>query len=213
MEQKTESLTYDAENLRNITQFWKNKSERQLKQCSSGQFQNNLFTSSGNVALSLVREVENSRETDVCLGMSTIFGYVTSNSCCQSSEIFLFDLESSKEIPIEIQSLWIEENICLINTTESFEFNFPITETEKKQECSMLSYDKNLGQFREQELEIQIEGCFESTCLLDLDPQFLSFQTILNGTSIICKESNYIGIVTKSRCSTGAHETVNYYEI
>ena len=38
--------------------------------------------------------------------------------------MFLFDLESSEEIEIKENSIWIENHICFINTTEMLEFDF-----------------------------------------------------------------------------------------
>ena len=153
--------------------------------------------SNGPIIVSFIRHVESARETDACLGTSTNVGYITAKSCCQSDDISLFDLKTFKEIPIAIDSLLIDENICFINTTQSFQFNYSVSENKKRRTCSMLMYENNLGQFIDQNLEIQIEDCLENTCLLDLNSY--QNQTIFNGTSITCNESTHIGIVTNSQ--------------
>ena len=94
----------------------------ELEEYSS--YQNSLQPT-GYIGISVVRRAENARETDVCFGTSTNFGYITSKSCCQADEMFLFDLESSEEIKIEQNSIWIEDHICFINTTETLKFDLP----------------------------------------------------------------------------------------
>ena len=86
--------------------------------CSSDQLRTGSLQSTGNVVISLIRQVENAREIDACLGMSTEFGYITFHQCCEADQVTLFDLETYEEIPIGNNSLWIEEHICFINTTE-----------------------------------------------------------------------------------------------
>ena len=85
----------------------------------------NSLQPAGHIGISVIRKVENARETDVCIGTSTNFGYITSKSCCEVEEMFLFDLENSEEIKIEENSIWIEDHICFINTTAMLEFDFP----------------------------------------------------------------------------------------
>ena len=104
--------------------------QAELKECSSAQ---NTLQSAGHIGISVIRKVENARETDVCVGTSTNFGYITSKSCCQVDEMFLFDLESSEEIEIEENSIWIEDHICFINTTETLEFDFPALDDDQTQ--------------------------------------------------------------------------------
>ena len=82
----------------------------------------NSLQPAGHIGISVIRKVENARETHVCIGTSTNFGYITSKSCCQVEEMFLFDLENSEEIEIEENSIWIEDHICFINTTETINF-------------------------------------------------------------------------------------------
>lgn len=156
-----------------------------------------FFQSNENIILSLIRKMNDSRETDVCLGKSTRFGYITSKLCCQADDIFLRDLETLNEFELGFNSFWTEENLCLINTTEIFEFNYPICNFEDKRNCMMLIYDVAIEQFIEHEIQLKINGCFESICSLKIDLN--SNQIILNGTSILCDQSSHLAIVTKSK--------------
>ena len=106
------------------------KIEKLTQECVSAQ---NSLQPAGQIGISVIRKVENARETDVCIGTSTNFGYITSKSCCQVDEMFMFDLESSEEIKIEENSVWIEEHICFINTTELLRFDFPPLDDDKTQ--------------------------------------------------------------------------------
>ena len=137
--------------------------------------------------------------------MSTRFGYLTSNSCCQADEFILYDLNNSKQILIDENSLWIEEDICLINKMESIEIKFPISDNEIFGQCSLSMYDNEQGRFNEHKLEFKILGCFDSPCELKIDPNSYRNQTILNGTLILCDHSSHSAIVTKSTNTIGGH--------
>ena len=89
------------ENLKIATQTCK----AELNECSSAQYS---LQPAGHIGISVIRKVENARETDVCIGTSTNFGYITSKSCCQVDEMFLFDLESSEEIKMEIRKFYLD---------------------------------------------------------------------------------------------------------
>ena len=95
---------------------------KEVKECSATE---NALKPTGQIGISVIRKVENARETDICVGASTKSGYITSKSCCEVDEMFLFDLENSEEIKIEENSIWIEDHICFINTTAMLEFDFP----------------------------------------------------------------------------------------
>ena len=118
------------------TQTWQTEAQtcqaelKEVKECSSAQ---NTLQPAGHIGISVIRKVENTRETDVCVGTSTNFGYFTSKSCCQVDEMFLFDLESSEEIEIKENSIWIEDHICFINTTETLELDFPALNDDQTQ--------------------------------------------------------------------------------
>ena len=167
-------------------------------ECSSDQSGYGSLQPTGNVVISLIRQVENAREIDACIGMSTDLGYVTSNQCCHADQLTLFDLETFEEIPIGSNSIWIEEHACLINTTEIQAMNFPTFDIEDAQSCSTLSFDESEGQFTENQLDIEIGKCFDAPCFLKVDSDLFRNGTILNGTSVVCDEANQIGIITKS---------------
>ena len=170
-----------------------------VNECSTSQFQKDSLQATGNVVISFIRHVENAREIDACIGMSTQLGYVTSNQCCEADQVMLFDLETYKEIPIEINSIWIEEHVCFINNTEIQTMNFPFFDTNEVQSCSTLSFDESEGQFTDHHLDIDIGKCFDSPCSFKIDSNLFQNGTILNGTSVVCDEANQIGIITKSK--------------
>ena len=151
------------------------------------------------IIISLIRIVDDSREIDTCSGMSTRFGYLTSFSCCEADELILHDLNNSKDIPVDGNSLWIEDSICLINKTEIIDFNFTTHDNAIYRQCSLLMYDINQERFNHHELELKILGCFDSPCELEIDSNLYQDQTILNGTLIICENSFHSAIVIKSK--------------
>ena len=172
--------------------------ENCITSLTSNQTFANVLEPIGNVIISLIRHVENARETDVCLGASTRMGYLTSLTCCQADEIFVLDFDDASEISIEANSYWKEEKICLINTTEIFEYDFPISDRIDQQLCSIVTFDFNTSQLNEFQLEMKVLSCLQKPCLQKMFPESLENQIIFNGTSIQCHQS-YLGIVTKSK--------------
>ena len=107
----------------------------------------------------------------------------------------LFDIDNSAEIEIGENSIWIEDDICFINSTELFEFDF--FGATRETDCTMLIFDHGEGEFSEQPIEIQT--CLESACYIDtlFSTDFFQNTTILDGTSIICQQTVIVGIITK----------------
>ena len=107
----------------------------------------------------------------------------------------LFDIENSVEIEIRENSIWIENNICFINSTQSFEFDF--SDTIRETDCTMLIFYHGEGKFSEKPIEI--ETCLKSPCYIDtlFATDFFQNATILDGTSIICQQTVIVGIITK----------------
>ena len=185
----------DIEYLSQTCQEDTDRLTEELKQCSSN---NELLHPTGNIGISIIRHVENARETDVCVGTSTSLGYITSNSCCQADEMFLFDLENSAEIKIEANSIWIEDHICYINTTETINVDVPMFDTGEIQSCSILAFDSSQGKFNEHKLQVETKGCMNNLCTLKIDSNILQDGKILDGTSIACDQQPNLGIITKS---------------
>ena len=180
------------QNLINNTSYLQQESGRQTSQT-------NFLEPNETIIISLIRNIDDSREIDTCSGMSTRFGYLTSNSCCQADELILHDLNNFKDIPIDGNSLWVEDSICLINKTETIDFNFTMNDNAIYRQCSLSMYDNDQERFNEHQLEFQILGCFDSPCELKIDSNLYQNQTILNGTLIICDHSFYSAIVIKSK--------------
>ena len=168
-------------------------------QNSASEFKTNTLLPDGNIILSVIRQLNNTREIDYCAGTSTSFGYITASSCCKGQEMFLFDIEKSDDIKIEENSVWLEEHICFINTTEMFEFTFISEDINEPKVCSIVSFDDNEGQFDVQMIEINIQNCFDIPCILTMDSTILKNETFLHGSAIVCQDSLHFGIVTKSK--------------
>ena len=202
-EQREKNFQNETQILRNVIgkcqQRLKKCQKEAANECSSDQSEYGSLQPIGNVVISLIRNVENAREIDACIGMSTELGYVTSKQCCEADQLMLFDLEAYEEIPIGLNSIWNEEHVCFINTTEIEEMNFATFNNKEPQSCSTLAFDESEGQFIEHQLEIKLKKCFDSPCSFKIDPKLFQNRTILNGTSVVCDEANQIGIVTKSK--------------
>ena len=183
--------------------YYKNESDRltQRTKMEQTQCQPNLLNLqlNSNIEISLIRQIDDTREHDVCLGSLTNFGVLTAKSCCQADELFLYDLTNSKEVSIDEKMFWDEDHICFINTTDTFEIDVAITNDDIKQSCSIITYDNTEEKFDEQIFELRINKCFDYSCIFNIDSESLTNHIILNGTSISCDESRYIGIVTRSK--------------
>ena len=187
-----EKVTEEKDKLTEKNDLLKND----LQECSSNR--HDSLQPAGHVGISVIRQVENARETDTCIGTKTNSGYITSRSCCQVDQIFLFEFQNSTEISVNLDnSVWIEEHICFINTTESFKFHFPALDVAETQSCTFLAYDDSQGEFNKHQIEIESKGCVDSTCSWKIDS--LENAIILDGTSIVCNGSPNLGIVTKSK--------------
>ena len=193
---ETQILRNEATELKADLEKWQRKA---ANKCSLDQSEYGSLQPIGNLVVSIIRHVENAREIDACMGMSTELGYVTSKQCCEADQLMLFDLEAYEEIPIGLNSIWNEEHVCFINTTEIEEMNFATFNNKEPQSCSTLAFDESEGQFIEHQLEIKLKKCFDSPCSFKIDPKLFQNRTILNGTSVVCDEANQIGIVTKSK--------------
>lgn len=162
---------------------------------------NNLLIPIEFIIISLIRKTETGRQNDLCIGLSTNFGFMTESSCCQAEEISIFSLESASEITFENSSIWTEKNLCLLNTTEKIDFNFPISDDSKTLECSFLAFDTDKSHFREIRLDIDPLNCFEGSCLSNIDPSSLTNMIFLDGLSIMCPHTQDFGMVQKCKFS------------
>ena len=193
------SFEVDVESLTQLVNEMQIKTDSlktDLQECSSNR--HDTLQPAGHVGISVIRRVENARETDSCVGTKTSSGYITSSSCCQADEMFLFEFENSTEIITDLEnSIWIEEHICFINSTSTFKFHFSSLDGAETQSCKFLAFDNSQGEFNEHQIEIETKDCVGSTCNLKIDS--LENGIILDGTSIVCNGSPNFGIVTKSK--------------
>ena len=152
-----------------------------------------------NIIISTIRKVNDVRASEICLGKSSKYGYITSRLCCQADEIFLTHFNSEEIIPIETNSYWIEDEICLYNTTDIFKINLPNLNDNKKKECSIIMYNIETQTFNEHEIEIEPGKCLASSCILELASELSQNKIVLHGLSISCEKSSFFGSVTKSK--------------
>ena len=180
-------------------------------QCHLNPFQKIPLEPIGNIILTLINKVDDIRETNICLGLSVSFGYLTSTSCCEAENMVIFDLENSIDMTMDEINVWTENQICFINTTEEFEFNISIPSIKTIQNCSIIMYDHSENRFNDHHIEIEIDDCVESPCLLELNPSLINNQSILNGTMFICEQSYLFGIITKSKSRSITYWTCKLY--
>ena len=205
MTTEVEKYYQDYQNSKNEIDHLKQDNERLTQQLSMkilmNQSENVLFQNKGFVVISRIRKTDDARETDACLGTSTTFGIITSNQCCQADEIIFFDAVNLEELYIKDGSVWTEEKICLINSTNNFEIDIPNPDDNIKKFCSIAIYDNNQNNFKTRILAIDVSDCFQFTCHLEMNSELSENEVILNGTLIECDQSSYFGIVTKSKFS------------
>ena len=124
-------------------------------------------------------------------------GYFTAKSCCQGDQIYLFDQKTYDELTIPENSMWIDEDICYINTTDISKLSVENLEFEGKQTCSVDVFDD--GEFKEDHFDFEVKQCFDFPCTFTIDDNLFENGTILNGTSVLCRQSNQFGTITKSK--------------
>ena len=151
-----------------------------------------------NIIISIIRHLENIREIGFCVGSSTSIGYVTSKSCCLADEFFLTDIESFENIPYGENSIWIAEELCLINTTTLSDFDFPTIGNNETRFCSLITFDQINGVLKERQLSINTNECSDKFCPIATIPNFQN-ETIMEGTSLICVDWPQYGVVRKSK--------------
>ena len=197
------NLEHEAERNANETQNLKSQIEdlqeevQNAQNNSFNQFENNSLEPTGSIFISLIRQIEDAQEVDICAGTSTDLGYFTAKSCCQGDQIYLFDQKTYDELTIPENSMWIDENICLINTTDISKLSVENLEFEEKQTCVVDVFDD--GEFKEHHFDLEVKQCFGFPCTYTIDDNLFENGTILNGTSVLCRQSNHLGTITKSK--------------
>ena len=144
--------------------------------------------------LSSIEYLNNQREIIYCFGYLSVYGILTARSCCDVDELLVIDQEKSEEYPIEINSIWVDNYICLINKTESV--NHDARQTIQTQICSISMLDRNTDDFVNIKIDNQNITCLEQKCLLSLHQN--TDLILLNGTGIICNDNIY-GIIVTSK--------------
>ena len=160
---------------------------------------NKPISSNGDVIISFLEIIDNSRQTNFCLGALTDFGILTVRSCCPSDEISIYDLEKSSDIEVQANSILIEADICFINTTSHEpEFNFIEMDSLSSMECSIKVLHNQNGELREQSITIDIETCEDNLCWTSFDYQTFVNDTVLIGSPVTCFQSIF-GIVDNGK--------------
>ena len=188
-------------NIQNLKQDFERLTQQLSMKFQMNQSENDFFQNKGLIMIFRIRKTDDARETDACLGTSTTFGVITSNLCCQADEMIFFDAVNSEELYIKDGSVWTEDKICLINSTNNFEIDIPIPDVNVKKLCSIAIYENNQNDFKTREFEIDVSDCFQFACHLEMNSELYDNEVILNGTLVQCDQSSYFGIVTKSKFS------------
>ena len=129
---KIDKLEQEIERLTNV-----------IATCDLNQFEYESIHRTGNIVIVSTHHIDNAREVDYCIGLSTDIGYFTSISCCHADQMSLFDLETQMEISVKENSLLIEENICLINSTNIENVKFVSSNQSDEQSCSIFVFDED----------------------------------------------------------------------
>ena len=111
--------------------------------CDLNQFEYQSIHQTGNIVIASTRHIDNAREVDYCIGLSTDFGYFTTKSCCHADQMSLFDVKTQMEISLKEYSILVEQNICLINSTNIENVKFASSNQSDKDSCSIFVFDEN----------------------------------------------------------------------
>ena len=202
---KNENAIYEQEAEQNANETQNLKSQikdlqeevQNAQNCSFNQFENTSLEPTESILISLIRQNEDAQEIDICAGTSTDLGYFTAKSCCQGDQIYLYDQKTYDELTFPENSMWIDENICFINTTDISKIRVESLEFQGKQTCSVDVFDD--GEFKEDHFDFEVKQCFDFPCTFTIDDNLFENGTILNGTSVFCRQSNHLGTITKSK--------------
>jgi len=142
--------------------------------------------------ISSIKSIDNAREIDFCLGTSFSQGIITATYCCQADEIIIVDFRKSNEIYFD--SVLIENDICIINNiNKTHDPEGIFSYTNDNDDCSITVYNNHIEDFVEKKIDVKNVTCLNQTCYLESD--FSAFETILIGTSILCRNSSIFGMV------------------
>ena len=187
------------EKYQNQIDYLKQKNKQCLNiESPSNESHTEYLKPNGTIIISLVRQVNNIQETDVCLGTSTMIGFITASSCCDADEMFLYNFDSGTNISVEENSIWTEKSVCFINSTKSF--NFKINEANiNENHCSIMAYNSEIATFDELQLNLDVNECTKDSCIMIYDKKLLENRLILNGTAIVCDQSTLVGLIIKRK--------------
>ena len=169
------------------------------KRCLANSSQIKVIEPIENILISSIHHFNNARQINHCLGFLISSGYITSKICCQANQIFLTSLRTNSAIGIETKEYLVNENICLFNTTPSYDPGLSNEYVVGKQNCSISMFDIEKLQFNEYNVQIQINDCYSNPCRIQIDSKKIQNKLILNGTSILCNQSSFFGIVLQSK--------------
>ena len=138
------------------------------------------------------------REINFCFGTLFVYGIVTDRSCCEVDELFFVNRTRSEELPIDLNSVWIDNYICLINKTENV-----IMENEKifsLKDCRITIFDQSTNEFIN--IEFDDRNITFVNEILYYSANLNDDWILLNGTVIFCQHNIIYGILTTSKFHT-----------
>ena len=177
-----------------ISSLYKRKEEFKSIHSDNFDIDINGLIAEEKIYLSSIEQLNDQREMNYCLGTLSVYGIVTARSCCEVDELYIVDQEKFKEFPLDLNSVWIDHQICLINKTENVQKN--VKKVDQTNDCSITVFDSDTSDFINIEIDKRNINCLKKNCYYT--PNFNDNWTLLNGTAVICQHSTIYGIITTS---------------
>ena len=149
------------------------------------------LTAESSILISRIENIGKERVINYCLGTQTKFGILTTTVCCQADEIIIFDIVNLKEIAIGVQSIWMNDDVCLINKPNDSVIIF--SNLNQASNCSILIYDHEQEDFAKKDFQFDDSTCSQQSC--DLESYVNQNESLLNGSTIICQDSFIFAMV------------------
>ena len=187
---------YQKGELSSINFIILNKRKEEFKSIHSDNFDIDIngLIAEEKIYLSSIEQLNDQRQMNYCLGTLSVYGIVTARSCCEVDELYIVDQEKFKEFPLDLNSVWIDHQICLINKTENVQKN--VKKVDQTNDCSITVFDSDTSDFINIEIDKRNINCLKKNCYYT--PNFNDNWTLLNGTAVICQHSTIYGIITTS---------------
>ena len=194
LKNETAEIKLEIASLKIETEAYKIEAESYKKQYL--EFLRFELIAESTIMITVVNQNSYSKTSDLCLGLSTEVGIITSAKCCLADDVDLIDNETNNRIEILKNEIRINEleSICFINPAENFDFAFdsPV----KTDRCSIKTYNQYNSKLTIYNVENDDIQCQEGECQFDII--LTGNETILDGSAVLCGNA-IIGIIEKSK--------------